>query len=51
MTGLPCRRTRFAGPSEFPLARPDDHQAILLHRLGLTLPEYVPATDEKTNGV
>jgi hypothetical protein len=29
--------------------RPDDHQAILLHRLGLTLPEYLPVTDEQAN--
>ena len=31
--------------------RPDDPQAILLHRLGLALPEYLPVTDEKTNGL
>ncbi len=28
------------------VTRPDEHQAILLHRLGLTLPEYLPVTDE-----
>jgi hypothetical protein len=33
------------------VTRPDDHQAILLHRLGLTLPEYLPVTDEKMNNV
>jgi transposase len=33
------------------VTRPDDHQAILLHRLGLTLPEYLPVTDEKMNVV
>ncbi|MGA2502300.1 MAG: IS1634 family transposase, partial [Tepidisphaeraceae bacterium] len=29
------------------VTRPDDHQAILLQRLGLNLPEYLPLTDEK----
>jgi transposase len=33
------------------ITRPDDHQAILLHRLGLTLPESLPVTDERMNGV
>ena len=33
------------------VTRPDDHQAILLHRLGLTLPEYLPVTDEEMNAV
>ena len=33
------------------VTQPDDHQAILLNRLGLTLPEYLPVTDEKTNDV
>jgi len=33
------------------VTRPDEHQAILLHRLGLTLPEYLPATDEETSAV
>jgi hypothetical protein len=33
------------------VTRPDDHQAILLHRLGLTLPEYLPVTDEEMTGV
>lgn len=33
------------------VTRPDEHQGILLHRLGLTLPEYLPVTDEKTNEV
>lgn len=28
------------------VTRPDDHQAILLQRLGLNLPEYLPLTDE-----
>jgi transposase len=31
------------------VTRPDDHQAILLQRLGLTLPRNLPVTDEKTN--
>jgi len=31
------------------VTRPDEHQAILLHRLGLNLPEYLPVTDEKTS--
>ena len=31
------------------VTRPDDHQAILLQRLGLNLPSYLPVTDEKTN--
>jgi hypothetical protein len=29
------------------VTRPDDHQAILLQRLGLTLPESLPPTDDK----
>ena len=29
------------------VTRPDDHQAILLQRLGVILPEYLPVTDEK----
>ena len=29
------------------VTRPDDHQAILLRRLGLTLPSQLPVTDEK----
>ena len=33
------------------VTRPDDHQEILLHRLGLTLPEYLLVADEDTNGV
>ena len=33
------------------VTRPDEHQAILLHRLGLNLPEHLPVTDEKTSGV
>jgi transposase len=33
------------------VTRPDEHQAILLHRLGLTLPEYLPVTDAETTGV
>jgi len=33
------------------VTRPDDHQAILLHRLGLTLPSHLPVTDRKTNGM
>ena len=33
------------------VTRPDDHQSILLHRLGLTLPEYLPVTEEDTNDV
>ena len=31
------------------VTRPDDHQAILLQRLGLNLPSYFPVTDKKTN--
>ncbi|NBB96374.1 MAG: hypothetical protein GVY16_11635 [Planctomycetes bacterium] len=27
--------------------RPDEHQGILLHRLGLNLPSNLPVTDEK----
>jgi len=42
-TGREVRRRR--------VTRPDDHQAVLLHRLGLSLPEYLPVTDEKMNGV
>jgi transposase len=30
------------------VTRPDDHQAILLQRLGLNLPANLPLTDEKT---
>ena len=33
------------------VTRPDEHQAILLHHLGLTLPEYLPVTDEEPNAV
>jgi len=33
------------------VTRPDEHQAILLHRLGLTLPEYLPVTDEESDAV
>jgi len=33
------------------VTRPDEHQAILLHRLGLTLPECLPVTDKKMNAV
>lgn len=33
------------------VTRPDDHQAILLHRLGLTLPESLPVTDEIPSSV
>ena len=33
------------------VTRPDDHQAILLQRLGLTLPSHLPVTDKKTNGM
>ena len=29
--------------------RPDDHQAILLQRLGLNLPSHLPLADNKTN--
>jgi hypothetical protein len=29
------------------VTRPDDHQAILLQRLGLTLPSHLPLTDKK----
>jgi len=31
------------------VTRPDDHQAILLHRLGLILPSNLPLTDSKTS--
>ena len=31
------------------VTRPDDHQTILLQRLGLNLPSHLPVTDEKTN--
>jgi len=31
------------------VTRPDDHQAILLQRLGLNLPSYLPVTDENTS--
>ena len=31
------------------ITRPDDHQAILLQRLGLTLPSQLPVTDKKPN--
>ncbi len=31
------------------VTRPDDHQMILLQRLGLNLPSHLPVTDEKTN--
>ncbi len=31
------------------VTRPDDHQAILLQRLGLDLPSNLPTTDEKMN--
>jgi transposase len=30
------------------VTRPDDHQAILLQRLGLNLPSHLPVTDENT---
>jgi hypothetical protein len=33
------------------VTRPDEHQAILLHRLGQTLPAYLPVTGEKPSGV
>jgi hypothetical protein len=33
------------------VSRPDDHQSILLHHLGLTLPEYLPATDEVSDRI
>jgi len=33
------------------VTRPDDHQAILLHRLGLNMPEYLSVTDEKMTAV
>jgi len=33
------------------VTRPDDHQAILLQRLGLALPSHLPVTDKKTNGM
>jgi len=31
------------------VTRPDDHQAILLQRLGLNLPSHLPVTDKKVN--
>ncbi len=31
------------------VTRPDDHQAILLQRLGLTLPSHLSITDERTD--
>ena len=31
------------------VTRPNEHQAILLQRLGLTLPSYLPVTEHKTN--
>ena len=31
------------------VTRPDDHQAILLQRLGLTLPSYLPVTEQNAN--
>jgi len=31
------------------VTRPDNHQAILLQRLGLNLPSHLPVTDKKTN--
>jgi len=33
------------------VCQPTDHQAILLQRLGLNLPSYLPITDGKVNGV
>ena len=33
------------------VTQPDEHQAILLQRLGLTLPEYLPVTHEEINEV
>lgn len=30
------------------VSQPTDHQAILLHRLGLTLPQHLPQTDQIT---
>jgi len=33
------------------VTRPDDHQAILLQRLGLNLPSHLPLADNKTNGM
>jgi len=33
------------------VTRPDDHQAILLQRLGLMLPSNLPQTDKKLNGM
>lgn len=33
------------------ITRPDDHQAILLQRLGLNLPRPLPVTDKKPNEV
>jgi hypothetical protein len=31
--------------------RPDDHQQILLQKLGLTPPEHPPVSDEETNAM
>lgn len=31
------------------VTRPNDHQAILLQRLGMNLPSHLPATDENVN--
>jgi transposase len=31
------------------VTRPDDHQSILLHRLGLELPSHLPPTDHKSS--
>jgi len=33
------------------VTRPDEHQAILLHRLGLNLPSSLPVTDKKPSGM
>ena len=33
------------------VTRPDEHQGILLHRLGLNLPSNLPVTDEKPTGM
>ena len=33
------------------VTRPNDHQGILLQRLGLNLPSHLPATDENVNGM
>jgi len=33
------------------VTRPDDTQAVLLQRLGLTLPSHLPVTDENTDGL